>query len=50
MLYREFIRWRNKEAEDRYKKYKNKLTHIIRASKKDYYRKLLEENKNNVNG
>lgn len=23
MLYREFIRWRNKEAEDRYKKYKN---------------------------
>lgn len=46
MLYREFIRLRTKETENRCKRYKNKLTHIIRVSKKDYYQKLLEENKN----
>ncbi|WP_227487742.1 hypothetical protein, partial [Nocardioides malaquae] len=28
-LYREFIKLRTKEAENRYKKYKNKLTNIM---------------------
>lgn len=50
VLYREFIGLRNKEADDRYKKYENKFTHTIRVSKKDYYRKVLEENKNNIKG
>ena len=29
-LYREFIRLKTVEADNKYKKYKNKLTHIIR--------------------
>lgn len=49
-LYREFIKGKTKEAENRYKKYKNKLTHIIRANKKDYYKRLLDDNKNNTKG
>lgn len=46
-LHRDFIRQRTKEAENKYKKYKNKLTHIIRKSKKEYFGKILEDNKNN---
>lgn len=38
-LYRDFIRQRTKEAEHKYKKYKNKLTNILRASKKDYLKR-----------
>ena len=49
-LYREFIKRRTREAEDKYKKYKNKLTNIIRTCRKDYYSKLLDSNKNNVKG
>lgn len=33
-LYREFIRWGTKEKENKYKKYKNNLTQIIRACKR----------------
>ena len=33
-LYREFIKRRKREAEDKYKKYKNKLTNIMRTCKK----------------
>ena len=33
-LYREFITYRTKEKEDKYKKYKNKLTSIMRLHKK----------------
>ncbi len=47
-LYREFIRLRTKEAEMKYKIYKNKLTHIIRTSKKNYYCRMLNDNKNNI--
>ena len=36
-LYKEFIKVQTKEAEARYKKYKNKLTHIIRMSRKDFF-------------
>lgn len=49
-LYRNFIRQRTKEAEDRYKTYKNKLTSIIRISKKEYYKNKLDNNKNNIKG
>lgn len=38
------------EAENKYKKHKNKLTHIKRESKKDYYQNVLEQNKNNIRG
>ena len=43
---RDFIRRRTKEAEDKYKKYKNKLTNIIRTCRKEYYDKILNNNKN----
>lgn len=47
-LYREFIKHRTKVAENKYKKYKNKLTNIMRICKKEYYCKILENNKNNI--
>lgn len=47
-LYKEFIKNRNKEKEMKYKRYKNKLTDIMRNCKKDYYCKLLDKNKNNI--
>lgn len=49
-LYRDFIKHRNTETENKYKKYKNKLTNIMRTCKKDYYNKLLEHNKGNTKG
>lgn len=49
-LYKIFIKYKTKEAELKYKKYKNKLTNIMRICKKDYYTKLLDKNKNNVKG
>lgn len=45
-LYREFIKYRTKEREDKYKKYKNRLTSIRRLQQKDYYNKLLLKHKN----
>lgn len=48
MLYRQFIKRKSKEAEIKYKSYKNKLTTIMRNCKKEYFRKLLEDNRNNV--
>lgn len=47
-LYRDFIKFRTKNAEKQYKLYKNKLTTIMRQAKKDYYNKILNENKNNL--
>uniref|UniRef100_A0A3P9M519 Reverse transcriptase domain-containing protein n=1 Tax=Oryzias latipes TaxID=8090 RepID=A0A3P9M519_ORYLA len=47
-LYNNYLKKRTKEAEIKYKKYKNKLTQIIRTCKKEYYGKLLEENKSNI--
>ena len=49
-LYRDFIKYRTKEKETKYKRYKNKLIDIIRNCKKEYYNKLLDMNKNNVKG
>ncbi len=47
-LYRKFIVIRTIQAENKYKIYKNKLISIIRSSKKDYYNKLLDKHKNNI--
>lgn len=44
-----FLKLRTEDAETRYKKYKNKLLSIIREHKKDYYAKLLDDNKNSTN-
>lgn len=43
-----FLKLRSKEAEERYKKYKNKLVWIIRRHKKEYYGDLLNKNRNNM--
>ena len=44
------MRQRTKEAENEYKTYENKLTNIIRIAKKEYYNKLLDNNKNKIKG
>jgi len=49
-LYKEFVKHRTEEKELKYKTYKNKLTVILRKCKKDYYSRLLENNKNNIKG
>lgn len=49
-LYKLFIKLKSKEAENKYKLYKNKLTDIIRLAKKSYYKKLLLDNKSNIKG
>ncbi len=43
-----FLKLRSKEAEDMYKKYKNKLVGIIKRHKKEYYSDLLNKNINNM--
>ena len=50
VLYRKFIKLRTTEAENKYKVYKNKLISVMRQSKKEYYHKLLEQNKSNTQG
>ena len=40
-LYRQLIEYRSSEAENKYKRYKNKLTNIMRICKKEYYNKIL---------
>lgn len=50
ILYREFIKHRNKKTEGKYKKYKSKLTNIMSNCKKDCYNNLLDNNKNNIKG
>lgn len=37
-------------AENKYKIYKNKLTNIIRTSRKEYYNEILNNNKNSIKG
>ncbi len=49
VFYRDFIKLRTKKSENEYKKYKNKLTTITRASKEEY-KKIVDNNKNNVKG
>lgn len=50
ILYKQFLKDRIKEKENKYKKYKNKLTNIMRHCKKEYYNQLLEQNKSNTQG
>ncbi|MBM3206904.1 MAG: reverse transcriptase family protein, partial [Candidatus Staskawiczbacteria bacterium] len=47
LLYQRFIGLRSKIAEVDYKKYKNKLTCLIRLSKKEYYEKKIQESNGN---
>ena len=47
-LYKMFLSCRSLAAETIYKTYKNKLTSILRLSKKTYYSKLLVEHRNNI--
>ena len=47
-LYREFLKHRTKEKEDNYKKYRNRLTSIMRCQKKMYYEQLLQKYKKNI--
>ena len=47
-LYRRFLQCRSKEAESRYKTYKNKLTGILRYREKEYYNKKLQLYKNDM--
>lgn len=49
-LFWEFIKQRTKEAEKKYKNYKNKLTNIIMVCRKEYYTKILHYNKSNIKG
>ena len=50
LLYKLYMKNRTKEAETRYKTYKNKLVSIIRVKKKDYYHQQLEQHKSNIQG
>lgn len=47
-LYRDYVKYQTKDHEIKYKKYKNKLTTILRKAEKDYYYKELNDNKNNM--
>lgn len=49
-LYKQFLKYRTNEAELKYKKYKNKLTSILRENKKEYYTKLLNSKRNDIKG
>ena len=50
VLYRFFFKQRTKEAENKFKLYKNESTSIMRLNKKDYYHKSLKQNKSNTKG
>lgn len=50
ILYKEFLKHRTIEMENKYKKYKNKLINIMRICKKDYYNTMIDNNKNNIKG
>lgn len=50
VLYRRFLKHRTKEAENKYKIYKNKLISIMRSNKKEHYHKLLEQYRSNTQG
>ena len=48
LLYRQFLKKRTDECESKYKKYKNKLTAILRYCEKQYYTDILDYNKGNI--
>jgi hypothetical protein len=47
-LYKSFLQNRNPIAENKYKVYKNKLTHSIIIAKRIYFDMKLDENKSNM--
>ena len=47
--YKKIIKNRNEINEQRYKKYKNKLISVLRMSKQEYYTKILNKHKKNIN-
>ena len=47
-LYKRYLKSRTKDAEVRYKMYKNKLTAVLRYCEKQYYTDLLQNCKNNI--
>ena len=49
-LYKNFLRNKTQSAQVKYKTYKNKLTTILIISEKQYYNKLLAQEKNNMKG
>ena len=48
LLHRQFLKKRTDECESKYKKYKNKLTAILRYCEKQYYTGILDYNKGNI--
>lgn len=48
LLYKKFLQLRTRDSEAKCKLYKNKLITVMRAQKKDYYNKMLDENKSNM--
>ena len=48
LLYRQFLKKRSVASEERYKRYKNKLTGILRYCGKKHFTELLEKNKGNI--
>lgn len=50
LLYKLYMKHRTRDAESRYKTYKNKLTGIIRIKKKEYYHELLEQHRSDSQG
>ena len=49
-LYANYLSCNTPQTLEKYKKYKNKLTKILRFSEKEYFDKILEEQKNNITG
>ena len=49
-LYTKFLQYNNPKSLEKYKRYKNKLTKILRSCEKMYYDKILEQQKKNVKG
>ena len=47
-LYKKYIRNRNSALESQYKSYKNKLNHLIRLAKRNYYDDKFEKTKNDL--
>ena len=47
-LYKRFLKKPSIKNEEIYKKYKNKLNHILRIAKKKYYSGKFDESKNNI--
>ena len=48
LLYLKFLKKRTEECETKYKRYKNKLTAIMRYCEKEYYTDMLVVHKGNI--